>query len=319
MPSSASENYLHRCLARHGELTELLYRRHQDLAAVEKAASGIRSGRKLDYEAIQTIVDPTLWDGSEFWRWPSREAIEADLSAHGWDFWNLPKNEQRVIGRLIELFRFIEPVSVILRFVAPLDYGIFSAPVAKVLEVRRGSSLAQTYSNYLADLRELRDANEFRSAAEVDMALWVLQKGVLDGLLPDRAALVEESETDTHLRDIRVRNLSKALFDDFTRVQLADALRTVDRRLAAQIAGIEFEEMVKEKAGASSEQDLAVVIESLHGEGRIDSVTKGYWHRARITRNKALHDHVRLDERSVSDLIDEITTPRPVRGSRGSR
>ena len=152
-----------------------------------------------------------------------------------------------LLERLVTLFRFIEPVSVILRFVVPKDYGIFSAPVMKVLEVRRGNSLVETYGNYLADLRELRDEKGFKSAAEIDMALWVLQFGVLEGRLPgqERAELLEAFEADAHLRAIRVRNLSDRLFKDFTRVQLAEALQPVNRALAAQLAGIEFEAMVR--------------------------------------------------------------------------
>ena len=316
MSISTNGDYLHRCLALHGKLTEFHYRRRQDLRSVERAAEKIRSSKSFKYEDLETIINPAFWDGADFWRWPSREEIEIDLKNGVWDFWNIPKNEVSLLERLVTLFRFIEPVSVILRFVVPKDYGIFSAPVMKVLEVRRGNSLVETYGNYLADLRELRDEKGFKSAAEIDMALWVLQFGVLEGRLPgqERAELLEAFEADAHLRAIRVRNLSDRLFKDFTRVQLAEALQPVNRALAAQLAGIEFEAMVRRCwRGKVHDKDLYKIIEQLDQQGRIDTHTKGYWHHARRTRNRAMHDQARLDDRAVLNLISEITEPRTVK------
>ena len=49
-------DYLHTCLKLHGDLTELLYNKRQDLTAVEQASARIRSSRKLTYE--DSIVPP---------------------------------------------------------------------------------------------------------------------------------------------------------------------------------------------------------------------------------------------------------------------
>ncbi len=322
MSGSTNDDYLHRCLAFHGDLTESHYRRRQDLRSVETAAKKIRSdpANSFTYEDLETIINPAFWDGAEFWRWPSREDVEADLRNGTWDFWNLPKNEVSLLERLITLFRFIEPVSVILRFVVPQDYGIFSAPVNKVLEVRQGNSLVETYRNYLADLRTLRDKKGFQSAAEADMALWVLQFGVLDGRLPDpeRTELLEAFEADADVRTIRVKNLSDRLFRDFTRVELAEALRYENRTLAAQLAGIEFEAMVRKRGrNKEHEEDLFKIIERLGQQGQIGTHTKSHWHHARVTRNRAIHEDGRLDDRAVLNLISQITTPPEVKVSLG--
>lgn len=309
MTESVDFDYLQRCLALHGELTKSHYKRRQDLASVEKAAESIRSSRTFKYEDIEAIKNSEFWDGSKFWHWPSKADIESKLNEEGWDFWNIPKNEVPLLERLVALFRFIEPVSVILRFVAPKDYGIFSAPVAKVLEVRHGASLVETYRNYLVDLRQLRDKRGFKSAAEVDMALWVLQFGVREGRLkgPEREELLKAFEADSNLRGMCVRNLSKRLLE-FTPVQRADGLLPVDLAQAAEIAGIEFEKKVRKRAKKLmvSSPGLFVVINELHNAGVIDSSTRSRWHQARDTRNKAMHGKGRLAERSVRDLINEI-------------
>ncbi len=313
MSESTKEDYLHRCLLLHSELTEIHYKKKQDLAAVERSASKIRSQRRFNYEDLERIINPVHWDGAIFWRWPSRKEIDEDLNAVVFDFWHLPKNEDPLLDRLIALFRFIEPVSVILRFVVPQEYGIFSAPVAKVLEVSRGASLVGSYKNYLANIRELRDKKGFGSAADVDRALWVLQLGVLEGRLPEkeRAGLTEAFEADDDLRAIRMRNLSERLFSDFTRVQLAQALQPADRALAAQLAGIEFEKMIRKFSGDKQrDKDLYNLIEDLSKQNRINSRTKGHWHKHRKTRNIAMHENARLDDKAVANLIEELTNPR---------
>jgi hypothetical protein len=57
----------------HGDLTELLYNKRQDLSAVERASARIRSSRRLTYDDIQLIADSPHWNPRKFWRWPPAE------------------------------------------------------------------------------------------------------------------------------------------------------------------------------------------------------------------------------------------------------
>ena len=83
------------------------------------------------------------------------------------------------------------------------------------------------------------------------MALWVLQLGVLDDMLADHLprneyeALQNGFRRDSKLREIRVGNLTRQIFSDMTRVELAEALLATNVELAGQVAGIEFERSVK--------------------------------------------------------------------------
>ena len=133
--------------------------------------------------------------------------------------------------------KFIENVSVVLRYVNPLQYGIISPPVEKVLEVRRGRTEVETYLNYLRDIRDVRDHHGLARAADADMALWVVQERILSSYRDHD--LLREFRGDLFLRRRRAVNLLAGLGDaaqDDDLPALAKALVDIHPTLAATIA-----------------------------------------------------------------------------------
>ena len=246
-----SRDYLHRCRDLHAQVTEIRYGRAQDLARIEKAVARIRSARRLTYDDIARILDDEALNADAFGYFPPRDEVESILESTEWDLWNLPKREEKAISKLLQVYRQIEPVSVILRFFVPKHYGIMSPPVEKVLGLGPLRHRPERYQAYLKNLRDIRDDRGFKTTAEVDMALWVLQLGVLDDMLADHLprneyeALQNGFRRDSKLREIRVGNLTRQIFSDMTRVELAEALLATNVELAGQVAGIEFERSVK--------------------------------------------------------------------------
>ena len=246
-----SRDYLYRCRDLHAQVTEIRYGRAQNLAGIEKAVARIRSSRRLTYDDIARIRDDKIWNADAFGYWPPRDEVESILESTEWDFWNLPKREDKAISKLLQVYRQIEPVSVILRFFVPKHYGIMSPPVEKVLGLGPFRRHPERYQAYLKNLRDIRDDRGFDTTAEVDMALWVLQLGVLDNMLADHLpkneyeALQDGFLRDSKLREIRVGNLTRQIFSDMTRAELAEALLATNVELAGQVAGIEFERSVK--------------------------------------------------------------------------
>ncbi len=260
-------HYLHRCLDLHPKVTEIRYGRTYDLRRIEGEVGVIRSSRQLTYDDIERIRNSDVWNADVFGYWPARSEVESILKSTEWDFWNLPKKEEKAIESLFSLFRQIEPVSVILRFIAPEHYGILSPPVETVLGLGPFRSHPDRYRAYLKNLRKIRDAGQFKTAADVDMALWVLQLGVLEGLLSrclpneEHRCLKEKFRRDTKLREIRAINLTRQLFSsDVSRAELAEALSGGDEQsdveLAGQIAGIEFERLARQLVGARPNERL---------------------------------------------------------------
>ncbi len=292
-------DYLHTCAARHRELTEMLTRAPQDVGAIERAVAKARSKRALSYATVQAIVEsPNFAAGKSFWAWPPREEIERSLKDKKIDFWNLPKNEKAVAKQLRSVFKTFDAVSVILRFLVPVHYGILSTPVENLLGLLPPPESIDRYLNYLNDLRDIRDKRKFKTAAEADQALWTLQLGVYGGRLNDVEAIKTAHEQDPYLRSIRVKNLSDGLFGKHSKLDVAEALSFHRLEIASQLVALEFERAVRQYAGrADTSEDLSSLIvrsAPVH--------LRGEWQRCRALRNRAVHGKA-LDHREVEDLI----------------
>ena len=273
-------DYLHECLDRHGDVTRALYGTRQDLPEVQRLAAGIGVSGRLTYDDVETITHVGLWRGSAFWQWPTR--AEFDERCEGGTVENLfllPRREKAIVERLLRIFRHIEPVSVVLRFVAPRHYGILSPPVEKLLEMGPAHRPREKYRKYVRALRTVRDERGFATAAEVDMALWVMREIIdaehsrsewLERTVPEYRRLIDAFWADATLREVRVRNLTEALFGTMTMAELAEALlpngltgpKQEQVLLAGRIAGIEFEQGSTKKCVA-----LASKLEFLHSFG----------------------------------------------------
>ena len=166
-----SRDYLHQCRELFEPLTTIRYGRAQGLDRIQDEAARVQSSRRLTYDDIARIRDSEAWNAGMFGYWPARDEIESVIESTQWDFWNLPKRETKAITDLFRVFRQIEPVSVILRFVVPKHYGIMSPPVRKVLGLGSFRRHAEEYRAYLTNLRDLRDDRDFDTVADVDMAL----------------------------------------------------------------------------------------------------------------------------------------------------
>ena len=318
------KDYMHICLSLYSDLTEILYGRRQDIKRIEEATAKVRSSRRLTYEDLKKILDREIWNADMFGYWPKRQEIESILESKDWDFWNLPKREEKAIADLQAVFHQIEPVSVVLRFIAPEKYGIISPPVEKVLGINSfGSHSAnhranvesphlEKYRAYLNDLRNLKEAKGFSRVADVDMALWVLQMGVVEERLNGNSAydaLWEGFRQDSKLREIQVRNLTRRLFDEsaMSRLELAEALVASDLQAAAQLAGIEFERSMKRLAGATPDDNLhGVVNEFCQGRFALDIEFEINCKMAVKTRNNAMHPNRSLTRQQVERLIGTV-------------
>ncbi len=304
-------DYLHECLERHGDVTRKLYGKRQDLREVERRTTGVRQAGHLTWDDVKTVRDAELWKGGEFWQWPTCEEFDRRRKRRPLeDLSNLPYGQREIVDGLLDIFRHIEPVSVVLRFVNPKNYGILSPPVEKLLEIGPARDPRDKYLRYVGHLQKLRNKCGFKTAAEVDMALWVLSKAVeatksdsdrIGDVAPEYKTWADKFRDDETLRSIRVGNLAGSLFDVGTMAELAEALASTapgieesnQLVLAAQIAGIEFEKAVMKLACKFS-------IGCDDGRGRpllgqaVDELiardcSRNEWERAVKTRNRAIH------------------------------
>ena len=304
------EHYLLRCLREYPDVTEIKYGKRYELHRIEELVAHVRRTGKLTPEDVWKIRDNTFWIYDRHWAIPDPQAVREGLQrvSERLDFWHHLRKRELLVQTLYEVFRNIEIVSIILRFVLPEYFGIYSPPMARILEVRRGHRDTETYLNYLDNLEEIRRHYPgFRSIAEVNMAVWVLHERVYGIHFSEE--IRKSFDEDRFMEGLRLRNMAHLL--DLSDVRLARSLFPVNLRLSAQLAGFCFEQKVRrlyEKVFRESPQyiDLKDLINRLQGAEAIDGFRAGLWHHARVIRNDALHSPEKLTEIGVRDLLAEL-------------
>jgi len=141
-----------------------------DLPALENVMKPIREGKKEF--SLKHLVSIKEDSGFLKW-WKMPEISEEELKVFKGAFINLEPKDKKITNMLFDLFKNIEIVSCILRFIDPQNYGILSPPVENLLNIK-GAYQIEKYLNYLNDLEELKEAYDFKRIADVDMSLWTL-------------------------------------------------------------------------------------------------------------------------------------------------
>lgn len=303
-------SYLHRCLSDFRDVSGQLYKRGPfDLRAIEQKVQHLRGRRPLTYQDLAFFVSPEHWWFEQFWVFPPEEKVSPALRRRTFDFWHLPKNQDQVLEGLFDVFKSIELVSIILRFIKPEAYGIISPPVERVLDVRRGSDALETYRNYLDNLEAIRRHYDFRRAADVDMALWVLHERCFGTHRdPDIASAYA---TDRFMLKLRAHNLIEHLLKDRSYGEVAEAVQEIDERLAAVLASHTFELQLRtfgEILGISpaiSGMKLSELIEAFPSRS-IDPIRRGVWKRLKGFRDALFHNGAVPRADQIADLVREV-------------
>ena len=307
-------NYLRRCLALFAKVTEIRYGKRQRLEEVERKVESLLAARAELSEVVHAIYNNPYFDAGVFGPLHG-ERIEDDLKRTADGKWrSLP--DEDLIKTLYRSFGQIEPVSVVMRFIFPKRFGIISYPVAALVGVRPSPRATATYEAYFKSLREIGRSHGIERAADVDMALWALQVGVLDKHLPesDSGSLESEYRSDRRLRQLVVRNLTQQLVAETSKLDFAEALLDTDPWLAGQIAGIKFEQLVSRRVlgpsgGGPRPVSLACCCGRDEGLGELierfgPSDMHKELHHARDIRNRAVHCPQCVAKDDVRRLID---------------
>jgi hypothetical protein len=210
------------------------------------------------------------------------------------------KAKKEAIRLLYESLKHIEVVSVILRFMCPDVFGIFSPPVASFLRLSPLPSPIDTYLMYLNVLKNFVEHYKvLKRVADIDMALWSAAHLVHD---PAYAPLKEEMYGDEFFHETRLRNLLKGLegFWRRTGMQRLIFARVVlerDHVLASVIFARVYESVLREMMeyhgllkGVIQKIDLALV-QQIERRSEIASLglQQGQLEALWKLRNKAVH------------------------------
>jgi len=130
--------------------------------------------RSLSYSMIRMLTRRKYWDFKDHWMVPDWRNLIKRLKKTKGIFKDLPAKEKNAIAILYDIFKNIEVVSIILRFVDPHNYGIISPPVRYALKQFPSENYINEYFNYLSALRSYAKEYKFDRVADADMALWAL-------------------------------------------------------------------------------------------------------------------------------------------------
>jgi hypothetical protein len=269
-----------------------------DFYSIEQKLKHLREGGPLTYDDLEIIADDKCWPFNEYWMWPSKEQIEEKLKITDGLFVDLPNKEEEALSKLLYIFKNLSLVSIILRFVRPRYYAIYSRPPLYLLRIERGKDDIEEYINYVNELRLLRKSfGEFRTA-EADMIVWAIAeetrrdkksyegKKIFDEFIKLLAEVLPENLTIEELISHHAQNPLKIAEVYYERRQF---------KTAGMWAGRAFEKHVKNKCddlGARTyryESDqLFNMVENICDE-EDNWFNKDVLHKLRKLRNKAMH------------------------------
>lgn len=233
-------NYLQQCLDEYPEFFQERYGARDINKQIEGACKKCMHKSSV---AIKDVVKPFYkfkineapWF-NKYWAWPAVDNLPIGKCNFAKD------DEQYLIEELLKAFRNIELVSIILRFVYPRRFGIFAPPVAYLLAISSGKTAVETYCNYLASLRKIRNNDDYemqdKKIADIQNALWVLFHK------PDDNPAKKAFEADEFMTGLRADNMTFPL-NSISPVRLAESLHRNENKYALVIACYALEHAAK--------------------------------------------------------------------------
>ena len=292
---------------------------------LEQELGELKKGGYLRYRHLKKIKK--RWPLFKKWyAWPPKEAIHKSLHDAKISFAPLKgydgsdpdfRIEKELFDQLYAILKHSELVSIILRFVDPDHFGIYSPPVVYYLDVNRGVNYREEYINYLIKLREFQQLFEQEKAAYTDMTIWALTKSTQYEKPLDEGGNAEsfKSQVDWVKQSEAIDRILPDIFRNKTYFELAEVFyRYHYYDLAAVNGGKAFEEAVIKKCEQveipvrkdydNNPRPLFDLVNDLSSEMRWRDSDL---HQARKIRNYAAHPTNKTIKRKDVKLLLDVT------------
>jgi hypothetical protein len=286
-----------------------------NLAAVERRFAPLREGQRwLAAKDVVHIFQPGTTPFGKYWPQPNEKDLDKSLSANHITLGPLNGGQQNVVLRLLKVFHNVGVVSLVLRFVHPHHFGVFSTPVLHLVQVNRGDTI-ELYLAYCEELAQWAAHFGISSVAETEMALWAFAQTTKEFGFPKTAATAaKEFEHDVWIQRRRVAQVVRPFLRQYGSLQLAQILVDEDAKLAGKIAAEEYERLLgvasvkfcgrplPRNKGAAER-----LIDELERKRKISLPDKTELRRIWETRNAAIHPgDVPPTREAVDVMIDRI-------------
>jgi len=290
------------------EVCQTKFGRTYTFASLEKQLQHVRSGsRGLAARDVTKLFHPASTPFAHYWPQPNEKELDASLKGSrvmlGGDQLLDPR---AAIDQLLNIFHNVGLASIVLRFVCPDRFGIFSTPVLHLLQLQRG----QTIDLYLAYCQELKDWQEhfqLESVAETEMALWTYHE-ITNRLANDERAeqARNDFDNDVWIQRRRVGQILRPFLQRYGPLELARILAHENPMLAGKLAGEEYERLLRALAqrrypGMELGEGWAKnVIDRLEGNNEITLEERAQLRMVWDLRNKAVHGASRIPAEKVT-------------------
>jgi len=233
--------WLQESYALFGVATERYAKRRQDLSQVEEELTQARHEWRVDSKVFKIIENSDAWDYPKWWprvsdRFEQSIALPTHICSR--------QGKRQAVEHLHAAIKNIEIASVVLRFMCPEEFAIFSSPVTSFLCLHLTPKPVESYLHYLRILKGFVDHYKtLERVADVDMALWAAAHLSPE---PRYTSLLEQMRADEFLWQVRLKNLTKGLGGFWRKGQrerllFASALIDHDFVLASVIAARVYE------------------------------------------------------------------------------
>jgi hypothetical protein len=297
------------------EVCRRKFGRSYNLGALEKRFAPLRDGQRwLAAKDVAHIFHPDNTPFGKYWPQPNERDLDKSLSANHLTLGPIDGSRQNLVPKLLKVFHNVGVVSLVLRFVHPSYFGVFSTPVLHLVQVNRGTTV-ELYLAYCEELGQWAAHFGISSVAETEMALWSFAQTTQEfGTAKATAGAAKDFEDDLWVQRRRVAQVVRPFLRRYGRLQLAQILVDEDAKLAGKIAAEEYERLLgvasvkfcgrplpKNKGSAER------LIDELERKRKISLPEKtdlrGIWE----TRNAAVHPGEHPPTREAVDvMIDRI-------------
>jgi hypothetical protein len=298
-------------LQRFADVCRNKFGRVYNFTALEKDYKQLRGGERwLAARDVLKLFDPMRTPFRQYWAEPRERDLDAALKRDRLYMAPAP-SDRELIERLLALLHNIGTASLVLRFVHPERFGVFSTPVVNLLQIHRPTTV-ELFMAYCDELREWQKHFRIESVADTSTALWTfhdLTKG--PDQAPESDAAREAFDADVWVQRRRAGQALRPFFKKYGPLELARILVEEHPKLAGKVAGEEYERRLRDIARRLGlrlgvKGSTEILFDRLEQNGYITLEQKTLLRRIWVTRNKSVHPVATLSQEEVENMIDTI-------------
>ena len=299
-------------LDRFPEVCKQKYGRAYSFRTLEKKFEPLCTGNRwLAAKDVLNIFDPTATPFGRYWPKPNERELDQVLKKARLVLGPAPADPRELVRRALEVLHSIGIVSLVLRFVHPDRFGVFSTPIMHLLQVHRPRTI-ELYVSYCDELRAWKEHFRLESVADTEAALWAYHELAAE----DARESVNPHgsfDADIWIQRRRVAQVLRPFLRNYGPLELARILVEEEPKLAGKIAGEEYERLLRVAArelcggmNLNVRGAIEILFDRLNEDAYISLEDKAQLNKAWSVRNAAVHAGRPPDPEQVENMIDTI-------------